>query len=34
MYFDSESLQFLAEIKATLDTHIDIDLNDGLPGCS
>jgi hypothetical protein len=34
LYFDSEALQFLADVRATLDTHIDIDLDDGKEGCS
>jgi len=34
LYFDSGGLQFLADIGATLDTHIDIDLDDGTSGCS
>jgi Domain of unknown function (DUF4279) len=34
LYFDSDALQFLADIGATLDTHIDIDLDDGKEGCS
>jgi len=34
LYFDSEALQFLADVRAALDAHIDIDLDDGTEGCS
>jgi hypothetical protein len=34
MHLDPGALQFLADIKATLGTHIEIDLHDGMQGCS
>jgi hypothetical protein len=32
--FDVNTIRFLASISASLDTHIDIDLDDGQEGCS